>query len=90
MDRRVDDDKLDELMDQLISKKEEKETLKRMIFEKTGEELTDIHKRMVVELMERLKACETEEEKVASIKKSFEDIHKFYRDIFEGKLTPYQ
>jgi len=79
-----DDDTSDELMEQMKHEVEVREkvldcpsdTPKGIVFK-------PLSTWMMTELMERVEACKSEEE-------GNDLIDKFFKDIYEGKLTPYQ
>ncbi len=77
-----DDDKLDELMGEMKRKKEATD-IARKIFTATGREMRAVNEKVLVELMEIVETCESEEERT-------DLIEKFFKDVREGKITPYQ
>ena len=78
-----DDDKLDELMGEMKRKKEATE-IARKIFTATGRKMRAVNEKVLVELMEIVETCESEEERERTSSRSF---LKMFR---EGKITPYQ
>jgi len=76
-----DDDKLDKLMGEMGKRKKIEENLGNLVRDTTGHELKIIRKQAIVELMEKVEACESEEEGNALMQK-------FFKDALDGKLTP--
>ncbi len=80
-----DDDKLDQMMEQMKLEGEVRKGVSDWLSDThlEGMIFKPLNEKMIAELMERVEACESEEEGDNLIKK-------FFKDVYEGKLTPYQ
>ena len=80
-----DDDTSDELMEQMKHEVEVRKKVWDFLSDTCLEGIVfkPLSSRMMTELMERLEACKSEEE-------GNDLVEKFFKDIYEGKLTPYQ
>ena len=77
------DKELDELMERMIQRKKAESNIENFLSKMTGHGVKPINKQQLMDLMERVDAIESEEEKEKII-------GKFFKDVIEGKMTPYE